>query len=690
MLNDECTGYFPLFLDKFVTLQPQTVQLFMRFSSQPILRISFIFPLLILMSMTAYGQEKLMTIGGESIDREELIYLISKGQDQNIATGALSREEFEENLELFINYKLKVKEAEEQELHRTEEFYREYEAFKKELMAPFLIKNSLEEGELKKAYSRMQEVVRASHILFQFPPNASTEDSLIVLRMAVKVKGEIEAGESINTLAEKYSDDPSAKVNKGDLGYFTALQMVQPFEDAAYNMQPGQVSDPVRTNFGYHIISVQDRQPNPGQVRVSHILVRIDADNPEGEDNAKRKIADIYQEIQKESTVWEDIVSNYSEDPASSQKGGLLPWFSVGSMIPEFERAAFALSEEGEVSPPIKTQYGYHILRLEDKKPVASFEAMEKSIRSKILRDSRSSMIQSQVMAIQKSRYSFNENDPVLQEMHATIGNAGKADFERLVQENGLEGKVLFRIQNRAYLTEEWLAFVAEEERIISVTPTPLDAWYLRFVAKQLNKTEENDLLSTNKEYQMLLKEYRDGILLFSLMNKEVWEKGIMDSLGQRQFYNEHLENYQWKDRMEVFLVKVLDINKKSIASSKLNGAKPSKELADDFSATVEKENSLAFQSEYAMMEFEDHPILSGADPSKGYQEIEANGHLHLVLIGEKIPAGPKAFEETRGLIIRDYQEMLEASLNQKLRTKYPVQIDQEAKEETFIALNQL
>ena len=330
---------------------------------------------------TTDQSEPLMTIAGKAVPKEQLIYLISKGNPTEPGKG-LSREEFEENLGLFINFKLKVTEAESQNLDKSEEFSREFGSFKENLKAPFLIKNSLQEGELRKAYSRMQEVVRASHILIQFPPNPSKDDSLAVLKMALKAKGEIERNSDIGELAIKYSDDPSAKVNKGDLGYFTSLQMVQSFEEAAYNLQVGEVSGPVLTNFGYHIIQVKDRQPNPGQVRVSHLLVRVDEKSPTGEDQARRKIADIYTEVQKESTIWEEIVTTYTEDPASKQNAGNLPWFSVGSMIPEFEIAAFSLTEIGEISPPIRTQYGYHILRLEDKKPMDSFDEMEEIIRS--------------------------------------------------------------------------------------------------------------------------------------------------------------------------------------------------------------------------------------------------------------------------------------------------------------------
>lgn len=638
----------------------------------------------------ATGQDdQLLTIGGKPVDKDELIYLISKGNSTEPASKGMSREEFEENLTLFVNYKLKVREAEELGLDKSEEFNREFGSFQENLKAPFLIKNSLEEGELRKAYSRMQEVVRASHILFQFPPNATRDDSLIVLKMALKVKGEIEQNGDINALAEQYSDDPSAKINKGDLGYFTSLQMVQPFEDAAYSIQPGLVSDPVLTNFGYHLIQVKDRQPNPGQVRVSHILVRIDETSSTGEDLARRKIADIYTEIQKENTVWEDIVKTYSEDPASSENGGNLPWFSVGSMIPEFEIAAFSLTQIGEVSPPVRTQYGYHILRLEDKKPLESFESIEKNIRSRILRDSRSTMIQSQVMAIQKARYAFDENEIAVEALSTSMNSLSGSAFIPALENANATSQPLFTLQGKTYTSQDLANFVREKEIILRSKNGIFDTWYEKFTASKLNQAEEADLLANNKEYQMLLKEYRDGILLFSLMNEEVWQKGILDSLGQVSFFTKNIKNYQWRSRVNAFVVKVLDPAQLDAARTELKGQALNEELVSKFEIDYKTNKPLAYQTESGFIEYVDHPILSKADLNLPYQEIESGGRINLVLMGEKLPAGPKKFEETRGLVIRDYQDFLDNSLLEKVKSKYPVEINSQVKEEAFIALNQ-
>lgn len=635
------------------------------------------------------SSDALLTVGGKPVDKDELVYLISKGKNTGNQVSGVSREEFEENLDLFINYKLKVREAEAKGLDKTEEFSIEFNSFKETLIHPYLIKNSLEEGELRKTYSRMQEVVRASHILFQFPPSASTEDSLIVLRMALKVKGEIENGGNINELAVQYSDDPSAKTNKGDLGYFTSLQMVQPFEEAAYTLQPGQVSEPVLTNFGYHIIKVQDRQPNPGQVRVSHILVRFDAADPTQEENARRKISDIYAEIQKENTIWEDIVKTYSEDPATSERGGMLPWFGVGNMVPEFEMGAFSLTEIGEVSPPLKTQFGYHILRLEEKKPIASFEEMEESIRSRILRDSRSGMIQSQVVAIQKARYGYEENDVSVNKLAQTLNPVAKSGFAAALSSQGLDQTPLFTLQGKTYLATDLVKYMEADEISPKAKGGTFDIWFDRFVAKTLAQTEERDLEANNKEYQMLLNEYRDGILLFSLMNQEVWEKGITDSVGQVEYFRKNMDRYQWKNRVEAFVVKVLDSSQLDKARRTFQGNGYNPTLIQSFEADYKANSTLAYQTESGIFEYADHPVLSKIDPQLPYQEIEVDGSKYLIVIGQKLSAGPRKFEESRGLVIRDYQTYLDTTLIESLKRKYPIQINPQVKEETFLALNQ-
>ncbi len=639
----------------------------------------------------AQAQEKkevLVVVGTISIDKEEFLQLITKGKEIDAPPMSFTRSEFEENFESFLNYKLKVIEAESMNLADSEEFTMEFASIKESLVAPFLIKNSIEEGEVKKVYGRLQEIVRARHILFQFPPNASKEDSIAMLTMALKVKAELENGGDFNALALTYSDDPSAKVNKGDLGYFTGLQMVQQFEEAAYTLPVGSISDPILTDFGYHIIQVNGRQANPGEVQVSHILVRFDSENASQEESARRRISDIYAEIQKENTVWEEIVQAYSEDPATKSSGGILPWFGVGTMIPEFEVAGFSLTEIGEVSPPIKTPYGYHILRLEGKKGLQSYEEVEQSIRSKILRNSKTGMIQSQVVAIQKARFGFQENESGISNLTAAVTATDLMGFGTAIQQKNLRGTELFKVNTTSYTVGDLWNYMQAQEITPRGDGTFLERWLAKFTEVTLAKTEEEDLEGNNKDYQNLLKEYRDGILLFSLTNQEVWQKGLNDSIGQRAYYAKNIQNYQWKTRVQAYLTKVNDASKLENARKYLQnkGFDPNSFAAFEADYRINYPN--AYATESGTFEYEAHPILSRVDLNKSYQELEVDGVSYVLVVGKVYPPGPRKFEEARGLVIRDYQASLDQALTKRLKEKYPVQINAEVKEKTFEALN--
>ena len=639
----------------------------------------------------AQAQEKkeiLFVVGGISIDKEEFLHLLSKEKESDGPAISLTRKEFEENFESFLNYKLKVIEAESIKLDQSDEFNLEFSSIKESLVAPFLIKNSIEEGEVKKVYARLQEIVRARHILFQFPPNPSNEDSIAMLKMALKVKADLENGGDFSALALTYSDDPSAKVNKGDLGYFTGLQMVQQFEEAAYTLPIGTISDPILTDFGYHIIQVNGRQANPGEVQVSHILVRFDSENASQEENARRKISDIYAEIQKESTIWEEIVQSYSEDPATKSVGGLLPWFGVGTMIPEFEIASFSLIEIGEVSPPIKTPYGYHILRLEGKRGLQPYEEVEQGIRSKILRNSKTGMIQSQVVAMQKSRYGFKENESGISNLASAVSATDIMGFGSAVQAKKLGALELFKVNNTSYSVSNLWNYMQEEEITPKGEGTFLELWLEEFVGATLAKAEEKDLEDNNKDYQMLLKEYRDGILLFSLTNQEIWQKGLNDSLGQQAFFAKNSQKYQWKTRVQAYLTKVNDASKLENARKYLqnNGFDPNSFAA--FEADYRANYPNAYTTESGTFEYEEHPILSRVDLNKPYQELIVEGVSYVLVVGKVFPPGPRKFEEARGLIIQDYQASLDEALTKRLKEKYPVQINSGVKEKTFETLN--
>ena len=627
----------------------------------------------------------LMTIGNEEVFADEFLHILSKNRAFQEKEGLLDQSVFEENFELFVNFKLKVKEAENRGLDQTEEFDREFSMFKEDLIRPFLIKNSLQEGELMKAYNRMQEIVKASHILLQFPTNASREDTIAVFRMAQKLKTQSEEGADFNELALEYSDDPSAQENKGSLGYFTALQMVHQFEDAAFGLEIGEISEPILTNYGYHIIRLEDRKPNPGEIRVSHILVRSQSGDPVAEERALRRVGDIYTELQKEESVWEEICAQYSEDQGTKNSGGLLPFISIGSVIPDFEKVAFNLTEIGEIYPPVKTPYGYHIIRLEDKKPLATFEEMEPMIKSKILRDSRSSLIQSQVTSIQKSRFDFVENEALVDSLIIKFENQSRATIEEELEDSILEKQQIFTINGAPTVLSDLREFIQTNPQIIRPgTRNFFATWYDKFVEVSLNKSEEKYLEEHNKEYQLTLKEYRDGILLFTLMNENVWQKALEDSLGQVSFYETNIDRYQWKERTEALIVKMTKDNVTASVKRFLSDKSYQKNLVSRLENTFLNDDPLAFTIDNNVYEFDSHPVLSRVMDKKSLQEVKIDNKTHFILLGNKIPAGPKKFDETRGKVIQDYQEYLDKALLETLKANYIIRINEEEKNRVY------
>lgn len=635
-------------------------------------------------SLAPKEPDYLFLIDNEPVPAKEFLYTLTKneklGKEKN---ELLTQKAFDQNLERFIHYKLKVKEAEKRGLDQTGEFKKELSIIKEDLLQPYLLKNSVQEGELRKAYNRMQEIIKVSHILTAFPPSATEADSLAVLRVSKDLKEKAENGADFNELAFKYSDDPSAQTNRGDLGYFTALQMIYPFEDAAFNLKPGQVSDPVLTSYGYHIIKQEDRRPNPGQIRVSHILIRTQAADPSSEDRAKRRIAEVYGALQSHS--WEDVTLSYSEDQDTKHQGGRLPWFGVGSIVPEFEKAALSLQKVGEISAPVKTPYGYHIIKLEGTRPLSSYEEMEPALKSKILRDSRSTLIQSQVVAMQMERYHFMENEQVSEKLAPIVEAKLPAGIEELYESlssQSLLDSALIILQEEVLSVRDFFHFIkAEKESVQTGTDQNFGTWYDKFKVFSLNRAEERDLLSNNEEYNMLAREYREGILLFSLMNDLVWQKGIADSAGQWAYYRAHLDRYQWPERVPALIIEMERSGRTTEVRKFLSDKAYSRSLKPRLEVQFLKHDPMLFTVEEDTYDIAAHPLLKKLDSSTKTHEVNKGDKTRLVILGEVIPAGPKPFEECKGKVIQDYQNHLNEELVKTLKENYIIQINEGEKE---------
>ncbi|MBK6833866.1 MAG: peptidylprolyl isomerase [Bacteroidetes bacterium] len=568
------------------------------------------FSALSLISITALAQndQTILVIDGKNISKAEFENVYKKNNGKEVATDKKSLNEY---MDLFINFKLKVKEAEVMGLDTVSAFKQELGGYRKQLAAPYLTDKNVNEGLITEAYERMKTEVRGSHILVKCAEDALPKDTLIAYNKITEYRKRAVKGEDFAKLAvESAKDgDPSATDNKGDLGYFTSLQMVYPFENAAFNTKVGEVSQIVRTRFGYHIMKIVDKRPNQGEMLVSHIMVRLKKEMT-GLDsiNAKKKIEEIYAKV-KAGEKFNELAKQYSEDKQSAEKGGELSWFSAGKMpVVEFENKAFALKNNGDYSEPFMTKYGWHIVKRMDKKDLpAPFETVKAEIKQKVNKDSRSQAGRSALIARVKKENNFKENKvmvkkvatfPTLTEFEAVIDSSyflGKWKAEKAAALT----KEMFSLGDKKYTQTDFAKFLETRQtrRVVSDKKFTLEQQYKNFVEESAVAFEESKLESKYPEFKALMQEYRDGILLFELTDRKVWSKAVKDTTGLKEYYEKNKNNYLWDERADVTTYKCADEKIAKEVRKMLSKKKTEKEILD----VINKKSQLNLATETVM-----------------------------------------------------------------------------------------
>jgi peptidyl-prolyl cis-trans isomerase SurA len=610
----------------------------------------------------------LVEIDNETITKDEFLRFYEKNKI-NLTTGETIP--VDEYLELFINFKLKVLEAKNQGLDTSQNFQSEFEGYKKQLAKPYLFDSATIDELVNEAYHRMQYKVRVSHILVRVKENASPEDTAFAFKKAVKIQHRIFRGESFPVVARGTSDDPSVKNNAGDLGYFTVFQMVYPFENAVYSMNVGDIKGPVRTRFGYHIIQLTDKKKARGEVKVAHIMLADSKNsNTVNANQNKELIYQLYHRL-KQGEDFALLAKKYSDDKGSAANGGELPWFSVGQMVEEFEREAFALKNNGDISKPFKTNYGWHIIKRMDRNEPKPLEEIKKDLRRKVINDHRSLKAQKALIEKLKKEYQFIEkksNLPVFYDSTENILKYNESYFDAKDKQN----KILFILNNKKVTVKDFENFV-HNNKPQNLSPNQYYDLYNNFVDNYILEFEESRLADKYPEYRYLLKEYYDGMLLFELMDKEVWSKALSDSIGLKEYYNNHKNNYKWNERWKgsIYFCKTenvyrkvkKDIHKRRLFKRKLTN----EELLEKYN----NENEVLKIEEGLFNPGENNII----DQMVWNNSSEENDNLLILIKGEKLKPTIKSFSEAKGNVISDYQEYLEKEWIKNLRDKYNIRI---------------
>ncbi len=369
--------------------------------------------------------QTVLEVGDQRVSVSEFEYVYEKNNSQDSAF--YTKRSLNDYLDLYTEFKLKVEAARDAGLDTLPKLQREFNTYQDQLAEPYLQSDSVLNKLLKEAYQRHLQQVKARHISIRVPRGAPAADTAEAYRQLREIRKKANQGADFESLAEEYQE----QVNAGSLGYFSVFDQPYPVENTAYTLSPGNISRPLRTDFGYHLIKVTDKRPYKGKMRAKHIMIKPEQkEAPENQRSARERIDSLYQRIQ-EGADFSRIARRHSDDRRSSRKGGKLPSFDrTNPNFPsKFKRQAFALKADGAMTKPFKTQYGYHLLKRIDMKAPDSFAAMKPELKKKLKNDKRYEQVEASVVNRIKRQSDYKrmlpEFGPLRQQLDSTFKTGG-------------------------------------------------------------------------------------------------------------------------------------------------------------------------------------------------------------------------------------------------------------------------
>jgi peptidyl-prolyl cis-trans isomerase SurA len=626
----------------------------------------------------------LAEIGHEKLTVEEFLQIYRKN---NVQAADLDPKSLEEYLELYINFRLKVLEAEEYGLHQEASFKEEFDGYRAQLAKPYLVDEEATERLVKEAHQRLQEDLRASHLLIRVEKNAAPADTLAAYNKIMGLRDIIMKGEKFADIAHESSEDQSARDreaqgrtmrgNKGDLGYFTAFDMVYAFESAAYAIQKDEVSMPVRTDFGYHLIYLTDRKPAMGQASAAHILLLYPPE-PGAKDSLelKEKIDMIYGKLQA-GEAFEDLARQYSDDRSTAEQGGLLQTFGSNRMIPEFIYEISKITEPGQYSKPFSSHFGWHIIKLYDLKKPPAFEEAYEELKERVQRNERSVVIEKSLVNKIKNEYGFKESAKALEVFNNIVTDSIFSGTWEIPSRPRLRSE-LFSIGSETYTQQDFANYLFENQRRKNPENIPyhVSEIYKQFVEGKLIAYEDRQLENKYPEFRALVREYRDGILLFELTDQKIWSMAVQDTAGLAAYHEANKYNYMWGKRADASIFTFVNdgqqLVEKALKMVKENA--PNEEILE----TVNKDG-LVLNISRRLYQEGDNELVDAVEWNPGPKEpVEKDDKTTFVVIHDIREPAPRQLNEVRGMVTADYQNHLEKEWIRELRNKYPVKVNRD------------
>ena len=613
----------------------------------------------------------LLTINSNPVYSSDFTKVFNKNLD-------LVVEESQKNvagyLDLFIDYKLKITEAYAQGLDKNQQYIKEFKKYEDQLAKKYIYDKRIVSKLVEEAYDRSLEEINAEHILVLSNLNDSPNDTLKAYNKIKEAHVKALKGENFTSLVIEYSEEPGAKKSKGKLGYFTAFQMVYPFENTAYNTKVGEISQITRTSFGYHIIKINDRRKKKPKINVSHIM--IFSNNDKKAEDPEERINELYAMIMQ-GEPFENIAKQFSEDKNTGVKGGQLKTFGPGDLkAPKFENAAYSLKNEGEIIAPIQSAFGWHIIRLNEKFSIPSFEEQKDDIEKKVKGGARALVVTQAINNKIIKKYGFKEGESYISYFNNYVNDSilsRKWTYSSIPLK---ENQILFTIGDHDVTYTDYAEYLRDNQKTIKKYANKeslLIDMYVRFKNETLKNYFKERLEVENTEYATIINDYRNGLLVYDVMNKNIWQIAKTDSTGLKNYYEKTKNNYNWKKRLDVDIYSSSDeITTKQVQTLLMRGEE---------SATIKKQinsdGKINIITISDVFEIDQSELPEDLIPEKGVSDIKLNDGFYVVVnIKEVIEPTLKEFDEVRGTVISDFQTEIEKKWMQSLRDKYEVKIN--------------
>ncbi len=634
---------------------------------------SFFFYALLFLSLNiSFSQvsdsDVLFTISDEPVLATEFIRVYNKNLD---LVQDDSQKGVESYLNLFINYKLKLAEAKSLGYDKDPVYLKELKTYQNQLTQNYLTDKNVTDELVLEAYERTINEVKAQHVLVRVE-NFET-DTLQAFNTVLAFKDRLK-NENFDSLKKEIHNGKNIFVE--DLGFFTAFKMAYNFETKAFNTNVGNVSDPIRTKFGYHVVKVLDKRKSKGEVSVAHIMIA----NTQKDNTlvAKDRILELHR-LLVQGEDFGNLAKQFSDDKSSSVRNGELKPFKSGQInSTKFENTAFSLKNIGDISEPIQTQFGWHILKLIKKTPVPNFNKIKQDLEKKVGKDSRSKLVRSKMFDKLLSEYNVSEKNPNLGLFQSNVFFDDSNKYWDVINEID-NTKVFLQIKDRSYTFRDFIDFLNKNNKSINKKWDKkfiINHQYKFFLEKSLFQFKKDNLEYENQDFANILDEYREGLLLFELMQDKIWEGAKNDTLGLKVFYNNNMKNYLWPDRIIGSIASSSSYKTiKKVRKSWLNN-NSNDEI--DKSLNLRQQNVIFSKGEFELGQSplpENFKLRIKSPISK---IIKENSTFFVVKVEEFIPESQKTISEAKGQLISDYQNELESRWILELKSKFHIDLNEE------------